>query len=159
MSTLFVLLDYCIIILISTLYNPSHCLSVRTNRGQVYAWFGFINSFKIDALCCCCFALEYFTFSGFSTNVVCTENWFVCVLLSCCYTCFVYAWFLCCRTFQLQVLWWRLIKVMLTIVVQEHTPYSNSWQVKIHDLCKISWICSSYAFGFIRPNELLNLLR
>ena len=25
-------------------------------------------------------------------------------------------------------------------------------------LCKVSCICSSYAFGFIRPNELLNML-
>ena len=46
---------------------------------------------------------------------------------------------------------------MLIIMVQEHTPYSNSWQVKIHDLCKVSCICSSYAFSFIRPNELLNM--
>jgi len=33
-------------------------------------------------------------------------------------------------------------------MVEEHTPYSNCWQVKIHDLCKVSCICSSYAFGF-----------
>jgi len=25
-------------------------------------------------------------------------------------------------------------------------------------LCKVSCICSSYAFGFIRPNEILNML-
>ena len=34
MSSLFVLLDYSIIILISALYNPSHCLFVRANRGS-----------------------------------------------------------------------------------------------------------------------------
>ena len=33
MSTLFVLLVYYIIILISTLYNPSQCLFVRANSG------------------------------------------------------------------------------------------------------------------------------
>ena len=93
-------------------------------------------------------ALDYFNFSGFSANVVYTKNWFVCVLLSCCYTCFVYASILCYKTVQVQVLWWRMIKVML--LVQEYTPYSNSWQVKIHDLCKVSCICSSYAFGFIK---------
>jgi len=26
-------------------------------------------------------------------------------------------------------------------------------------LCKVSCICSSYAFGFIRPNEILNMLK
>ena len=63
-------------------------------------------------------ALDYFNFSSFSVNVVYAENWFVCVLLFCCYTCFVYASILCYRTFQVQVLWWRMIKVML--MVQEH---------------------------------------
>jgi len=37
MSTLFVLLDYCVIILISALYNPSHCLFVDQIGEQVYA--------------------------------------------------------------------------------------------------------------------------
>jgi len=40
------------------------------------------DSFKTDALCCCLSALDYFNFSGFSTNGVYAENWFVCVLLS-----------------------------------------------------------------------------
>jgi len=34
MSTLFVLLIYYIIILISALYNPSHCLFMIANRGS-----------------------------------------------------------------------------------------------------------------------------
>ena len=63
-------------------------------------------------------ALDYFNLSGFSANVVFAENWFVCVLLSCCYTCFVYASTPCYKTFQVQVLWWRMIKIML--MVQEH---------------------------------------
>ena len=128
-------------------------------EGEVYAWFGCIDSFKTVHYVVAIMhlkALEHFTFSSFSTNVVYAENQFVCVLLSCCYTCFVYASIMYCKTFQVQVLWWGIIKVML--MVQEHTPYSNSWQVKIHDLCKGSCICSSYAFGFIRPNELLNML-
>jgi len=45
-------------------------------------------------------ALDYFIFSGFSANVVYVENWFVCVLLSCCYTCFVYASILCYKNFS-----------------------------------------------------------
>ena len=36
MSTLFVLVVYYIIILISALYNPSHCLFVRANRGSFF---------------------------------------------------------------------------------------------------------------------------
>jgi len=139
MSSLFVLLDYFIIILISTLYNPSHCLFVDQIGGEVYVWFGCIVNFKIDALCCCFSALE-------STWLL---QFYVCVLLSFCYTCFVYASIMCYMTFQVQVLWWRMIKVMFMVL--EHTPYSNSWQVKIHDLCKVSCICSSYVFGFIRP--------
>jgi len=126
---------------------------------EIYAWFGCVNSFKTLHYVVVFLrlkALEHFTFSGFSTNVVYAENQFVCVLLSCCYTCFVYASILCCKTFQVHMLWWRIIKVMF--IVQEHTPYSNSWQVKIHDLCKVSCICSSYTFGFIRPNEILIML-
>jgi len=160
MSKLFVLPNYCVIILIYALYNPSHCLFVDQIGGEFYAWFGCIVSFKFVQYVVAILhlkALEHFTFYGFSTNVVYAENQFVCVLLSCCYTWFIYASILCCRTFQVQVLWWRIIKVML--MVQEHTPYSNSWQVKLDDLCKVSCICSSYDFGFIRPNELLNMLR
>ena len=46
-SNFFVLLDYCVIILISTLYNPSHCLFVDQIGGEVYVCFGCIDSFKI----------------------------------------------------------------------------------------------------------------
>jgi len=46
MSKLFVLLNYCVIILISALYNPSYCLFVDQIGGEVYASFGCIVSFK-----------------------------------------------------------------------------------------------------------------
>ena len=97
--------------------------------GEVYAWFGCIDSFKIVHYVVAILhlkALEHFTFYGFSTNVVYAENQFACVLLSCCYACFVYASIMYCMTFQVHVLWWRIIKVMF--MVQEHTPYSNSCQ-------------------------------
>ena len=122
MSTLFVLLVYYIIILISALYNPSHILFVRANRGSCLCliWLYKIALKLMHYVVASLHlkALDYFNFSGFSANVVYAENWFVCVLLSCCYTCFVYASILCYRTFQVQVLWWRMIKVML--MVQEH---------------------------------------
>ena len=122
MSNLFVLLVYYIIILFSALYNPSLFLFVRANRGSSLCliWlykialklmYYVVASLHLKAL-------VYFNFFGFSANVVYVENWFVCVLLSCCYTCFVYASTLCYRTVQVQVLWWRMIKVML--IVQEH---------------------------------------
>jgi len=140
MSTLFVLLVYYIIILISALYNLSHCLFVRANMGSCLCliWLYKIALKLMHYVVASMHlkALDYFNFSGFSTNVVYAENWFVCVLLSCCYTCFVCASIRYCRTFQVQVLCWRLIKVMLLIMVQENTHYSYSWQVKIHDLCK-----------------------
>ena len=44
--TLFVLLYYCNIILLSAMYNPSHCLFVKTNRGEVYL-FVLVVCFKI----------------------------------------------------------------------------------------------------------------
>jgi len=77
MSKLFVLLDYCVIILIYALYNRSHCLFVDQIGGEVYAWFGCINSFKIVhhvAAFLHLKALEYFNFYGFSANVVYAEN-------------------------------------------------------------------------------------
>ena len=138
MTTLLVLLVYYIIILTSALYNPSHCLFVRANRGSCLCliWLYKIALKLMHYVVASLHlkALVYFNFSGFSANVVYAENWFVCVLLSCYYTYFVYASTLCYRTFQIQVLWWRMIKVKL--IVQEHTPYSYSWQVKIHYLCK-----------------------
>jgi len=77
MSKLFVLLDYCVIILIYALYNPSHCLFVDQIWGEVYAWFGCIDSFKIVHYIVVILhlkALEHFTFFGFSTSVVYAEN-------------------------------------------------------------------------------------
>jgi len=68
MSTLFILLDYCIIILIYALYNPYHCLFVRTNRGEFYAWFDCIDSFKTVHYIVAILhlkALEHFTFFCF----------------------------------------------------------------------------------------------
>jgi len=127
MSKLFVLLDYSIIILIFALYNPSYYLFVDQIRGEVYAWFGCIVSFKSVHYVVASLhlkVLDYFNFSGFSASVVYAKNWFVCVLLSCCYTCFVYASILCYRTFQVQVLWWRMIKVML--MVQEHIHLTHN---------------------------------
>ena len=137
MSTLFVLLVYYIIILISALYNPSHCLFVYQIGGEVYAWFGCIVSFKSDALCCCFSALEsfdYFNFFGFSTNVVYAENWFVCLVI-------LLLYLLCiCINFVLQDL--SSTGAMMkndqsdAYGSRAYTPYSYSWQVKIHDLCK-----------------------
>ena len=59
MSTLFLLLVYYIIILISALYNPSRYLFVRANRGNYLCliWLYKI-ALKTDALCCCLSALE-----------------------------------------------------------------------------------------------------
>ena len=109
MSTLFVLLVYYIIILISSLYNPSHCLFVRANKGRYLCliWLYKIALKLMHYVVASLHlkALDYLNFSGFSANVVYAENWFVCVLLSCWYTFFVYASILCCRTFQVHVLY------------------------------------------------------
>ena len=84
MSTLFVLLDYCIIILISALYNPSHCLFVRTKRGEVYALFGCIDSFKTVHYVVAILhlkALEQFTFSGFLLMLYMQKTSCVCLVI------------------------------------------------------------------------------
>ena len=119
MSNLFVLLVYYIIILFSALYNPSLFLFVRENRGTCLCliWLYKI-ALKLMHYVVASLHLKALDYFNFSANVVYAENWFVCVLLSCCYTCFVYASILCYRTFQVQVLWWRMIKVML--MVQKH---------------------------------------
>ena len=69
---------YCVIILISSLYNLSHCLFVDQIEGEVYAWFGCIDNFKnvhYVASFLHLKALEYFNFSGFlCANDVYAEN-------------------------------------------------------------------------------------
>ena len=90
MSTLCVLLVYYIINLISALYNPSHCLFVRANKGSCLCliWLYKIALELMHYVVASLHlkALDYFNFSGFSSNVVYAKNWFVCVSLSCCYT-------------------------------------------------------------------------
>jgi len=73
MSTLFVLLDYCIIILVSALYNLSHCLFVRINRGKSMLDLVVLIVLKLMHYVVVALhlkALEHFTFTGFSVNVV-----------------------------------------------------------------------------------------
>ena len=55
------------------------------------------------------------------------------------------------------MLWWKLIKVMFIIWFWSIHLTQILDKSKIHDLCKVSCLCSSYAFSLIWPNEFLNV--
>jgi len=78
LSTLFVLLVYYIIILISTLFNPSHCQFVRAIWGSCLCliWLYKIALKLMHYVVASLHlkALDYFNFSGFSANVVYAKN-------------------------------------------------------------------------------------
>ena len=74
MSTLFVLLVYYIIILISALYNPSHFLFVRANRGSclclIWLYKIALKLMHYVVVSLHLKTLDYFTFLVFYANVV-----------------------------------------------------------------------------------------